>query len=175
MKALQYVAHYPVNIVQQVEILIRQNKLKNYLLSRYPDKHTINNERALYDYVQDYKKRYVKQSSPISKVIYDPKLQLIKHALGTHTYVSRIQGSKLKAKQEIRIASLFKEAPQAMLDMIVVHELAHLKEKEHNKAFYKLCQHMLADYHQLELDTRLFLIELELNGSIYSKSNNSLI
>jgi len=168
MKALQYVAHYPANIVQQVEALVTQNKLKNYLLSRYPSKHSITNERALYTYVQDYKKRYVKQSSPISKVVYDPKLQLIKHALGTHTYVSRIQGSKLKAKQEIRIATLFKEAPQAMLDMIVVHELAHLKEKEHNKAFYKLCRHMLPDYHQLELDTRLFLIELELNGRIYS-------
>lgn len=168
MKALQYVAHYPANIVQQVETLITQNKLKSYLLSRYPQKHDINNERALYDYVQDYKKRYVKQSSPLSKVLYDPKLQLIKHALGTHTYVSRIQGSKLKAKQEIRIASLFKEAPQAMLDMIVVHELAHLKEKEHNKAFYQLCQHMLPDYHQLEFDTRLFLIEFEMSGALYS-------
>ncbi|MGB5446512.1 MAG: M48 family metallopeptidase [Psychromonas sp.] len=168
MKSLQYVAHYPANIVQQVEALITQNKLKSYLLSRYPTPHTINNERALYDYVQDYKKRYVKQSSPLSKVVYDPKLQLIKHALGTHTFVSRIQGSKLKAKQEIRIASLFKEAPQAMLDMIVVHELAHLKEKDHNKAFYQLCQHMLPDYHQLELDTRLFLIEFEMNGAIYS-------
>jgi len=168
MKVLQYVAHYPANIVQQVESLITQNKLKNYLLNRYPHKHTINNERALYTYVQDFKKRYVKKSSPLGKVVYDPKLQLIKHALGMHTYVSRIQGSKLKAKQEIRIATLFKEAPQAMLDMIVVHELAHLKEKEHNKAFYQLCQHMLPDYHQLELDTRLFLIEFELNGAIYS-------
>ncbi len=168
MKFLQYVAHYPTHIVQQVETLINQNKLKSYLLSRYPSKHTINNERALYDYVQDYKKRYVKQSSPLSKVVYDPKLQLIKHALGTHTYISRIQGGKLKAKQEIRIAALFKEAPQAMLDMIVVHELAHLKEKEHNKAFYQLCRHMLPDYHQLELDTRLFLIEFEMNGAIYS-------
>ncbi|WP_410733789.1 YgjP-like metallopeptidase domain-containing protein [Citrobacter portucalensis] len=25
--------------------------------------------------------------------------------------------------------------------MIVVHELAHLKEKEHDKAFYQLCCH----------------------------------
>jgi hypothetical protein len=79
-----------------------------------------------------------------------------------------VQGNKLKAKQEIRIAALFKDAPQAMLDMIVVHELAHLKEKAHNKAFYKLCSYMLPDYHQLELDTRLFLIETELNGTIYS-------
>ena len=168
MKALQYVAHYPANIVKQVESMIVDNKLKDYLIEKYPQKHHINNEKALYDYVQDYKKRYVKQSSPISKVAYDPKLQLVKHALGTHTYVSRIQGNKLKAKQEIRIASLFKEAPQAMLDMIVVHELAHLKEKNHNKAFYKLCQYMLPEYHQLEFDTRLFLIEVELNGSIYN-------
>jgi len=27
--------------------------------------------------------------------------------------------------------------------MIVVHELAHLKEKQHNKAFYRLCLNML--------------------------------
>ena len=41
--------------------------------------------------------------------------------------------------------------------MIVVHELAHLKEKDHNKAFYQLCQHMEPDYHQLEFDLRLWL------------------
>jgi predicted metal-dependent hydrolase len=41
--------------------------------------------------------------------------------------------------------------------MIAVHELSHLREKEHNKAFYQLCCHMEPDYHQLELDTRLWL------------------
>ena len=167
MKVLKYVNHYPTTIVSQVKSLIEQNKLRDYLQNRYPNKHTISSEKVLYSYVQDYKKRYIKQSSPISRVSYDPKLQLVKHALGTHSYLSRVQGNKLKAKQEIRIASLFKEAPQAMLDMIVVHELAHLKEKEHNKAFYKLCCYMLPDYHQLELDTRLFLIETELNGGLY--------
>jgi len=51
--------------------------------------------------------------------------------------------------------------------MIAVHELAHLKEREHNKAFYRLCLHRLKDYHQLELDMRLYLIQLELGGSLY--------
>ncbi|HAL21836.1 MAG TPA: metal-dependent hydrolase, partial [Stenotrophomonas sp.] len=46
------------------------------------------------------------------------------------------------------------------LRMIVVHELAHLKEADHNKAFYQLCQHMEPDYLQLEFDTRLYLTEL---------------
>ena len=84
-----------------------------------------------------------------------------------HTYVSRVQGNKLKSKNELRIGSVFKKAPEALLKMIVVHELAHLKEKEHNKAFYKLCQHMLPSYHQLELMTRIYLTELERNGCIY--------
>lgn len=45
--------------------------------------------------------------------------------------------------------------------MIVVHELAHLKEMDHNKAFYQLCEYMAPDYHRLELDLRLYLTWLE--------------
>jgi len=45
--------------------------------------------------------------------------------------------------------------------MIVVHELAHLKESEHDKAFYALCLHMEPSYHQLEFDLRLWLTAQE--------------
>ena len=72
-----------------------------------------------------------------------------------------VQGNKLKAKREIRVASLFKEAPAAFLRMIVVHELAHLKEREHDKAFYALCEHIEPQYHQLEFDLRLWLTARE--------------
>jgi len=64
--------------------------------------------------------------------------------------------------REIRVASLFKTAPPEFLKMIVVHELAHLKEREHDKAFYQLCLHMEPDYHQLEFDLRLYLTQIEL-------------
>jgi hypothetical protein len=76
------------------------------------------------------------------------------------TAVSRVQGGQLKAKREIRVAAVFKSAPAEMLKMIVVHELAHLKEREHGKAFYALCEHMLPGYHQVEFDTRLHLMLL---------------
>ena len=94
---------------------------------------------------------------------YDPRLQILHNALGTHTTAARVQGNRLKAKREIRVAALFKEAPAAFLKMIVVHELAHLKEREHDKAFYALCQHMEPDYHQLEFDTRVWLTARELD------------
>jgi hypothetical protein len=92
---------------------------------------------------------------------------VLHQALGLHSYVSRVQGNKLKAKNEMRIGSVFKSAPIEFLNMIVVHELAHIKEKEHNKAFYKLCMHMEPDYHQLEFDTRLYLTHLDLFGELY--------
>jgi predicted metal-dependent hydrolase len=45
--------------------------------------------------------------------------------------------------------------------MIVVHELAHLKESEHNKAFYRLCEFMQPGYRQIEFDLRLYLTHRE--------------
>jgi len=54
--------------------------------------------------------------------------------------------------------------PAEFLRMIVVHELAHLKEQEHNKAFYQLCLHMEPDYHQLEFDLRAYLTYLDAAG-----------
>lgn len=119
-------------------------------------------EPALYEYVSALKQRHMRSAPPLSKVLYDGRLQRAAQALGTHTAVSRVQGGQLKAKREIRIASLFREAPAPFLRMIVVHELAHLKEREHDKAFYALCRHMEPAYHQLEFDVRLWLTSLEL-------------
>ena len=51
--------------------------------------------------------------------------------------------------------------------MICVHELAHLKEKAHNKAFYALCEKMEPSYHQLEFDVRLYMTHLSLFGKLY--------
>lgn len=170
MSKLSYIQGYPASIQQQVQQLITQNKLEDWLLSRHPQCHQFRSEKQLYEFTIDIKNRYMRKAPPLSKVTWDNKLQLIKNALGTHTHISRAHGGKLKAKNEIRIASLFKEAPEAFLKMIVVHELAHFKEKEHSKAFYQLCQYMEPNYHQLELETRLYLIQIESAGSIYNKT-----
>jgi predicted metal-dependent hydrolase len=143
------------------------NKLGNVLKTRHPQPHTLTSASLLYDFAQQLKNDYMRSSPPISKVVYDDKIHVVDNALGLHTFVSRKQGNKLKAKNEIRISSLFRNTPEAFLRMIIVHELAHLKEKDHNKAFYKLCQHMEPDYFQLELDVRLYLCHKEQYGDLW--------
>ncbi|HIF9216400.1 TPA: M48 family metallopeptidase [Photobacterium damselae] len=167
MKQLKYLQGYPPHLLEQVQRLIEQDKLKDLLLKRDPKPHTITTEKALYDFTIDLKNQYIKKSAPLSKVNFDNKINVVNHALGLHTFVSRVHGNKLKAKNEIKIAALFKNAPLPLLRMIVVHELAHIKEKEHNKAFYQLCCHMEPNYHQLEFDTRLYLTQVEFFGPVY--------
>lgn len=159
---LKYLSGYPAHLLQQVQGLIDDGKLGDMLARRYPDQHEVRTDKALYDYVMDLKQRYLRSSEPLSKIAFDSKIKVIAHALGTHTMVSRVQGGKLKAKREIRVASLFREGPPEFLRMIVAHELAHLKEREHNKAFYALCTHIDADYQQHEFDLRLWLVSREL-------------
>tara|TARA_R110001583_G_scaffold46761_13_gene146575 strand:- start:3634 stop:4080 length:447 start_codon:yes stop_codon:yes gene_type:complete len=148
--------------------MLDKKTLSKYLLSKYPQVHNIVNDKALKTFVMDLKNQYLKKSSPLSKVQFDDKIHVINNALGLHSFVSRVQGSKLKSKNEIRIATVFKSAPKEFLKMIVVHELAHLKEKEHKKAFYQLCRHMLPNYHQIELDLRIYLTQIDSIGKIYN-------
>lgn len=164
MTDLRYLGGYPAPLLDQVRRLIDAGKLGEHLTRRYPEPHAVQNDRALYDYVQALKQRRLKSAPGIDKVLYDNRLDLTHKALGLHSAVSRVQGGRLKAKKEIRIADLFREAPAAFLGMIVAHELAHLREAEHNKAFYQLCEHLQPGYAQLEFDTRLYLTWRELDN-----------
>jgi predicted metal-dependent hydrolase len=165
--ALPYLAHYATHLQDDVQNLLSQNKLGDWLRARYPNTHNIANDGELRDYAMSLKNQFMKKTQPLSKVIYDSKIHIVNHALGLHSYVSRVQGGKLKSKNELRVSTLFKQTPEPFLKMIVVHELAHLKEKQHNKAFYQLCQHMLPDYHQIEFDVRVYLTEQERSGSVF--------
>jgi predicted metal-dependent hydrolase len=129
---LKYLSGYSLVIQKQIQEMITNQKLSSYLLSKYPKVHHIYHDKALRIYVMNIKNQYLKKSEPLSQIKYDDKIHVINNALGLHTYVSRVQGSKLKSKNEIRIGASFKKGPEEFLEMIVVHELAHLKEKEHN-------------------------------------------
>ncbi|ETF04979.1 hypothetical protein PMO01_25405 [Pseudomonas moraviensis R28-S] len=157
MTVLKYLQAYPAQLQDQVRQLIAEGRLGEYLNQRYSGRHDVQSDKALYSYALDLKQQYMRNAPAIDKVLFDNRLDLTHRALGLHTTVSRVQGGKLKANKEIRIAALFKDAAPDFLKMIVVHELAHFKESDHNKAFYKLCEHMLPGYHQIEFDLRVYL------------------
>ena len=166
MIPLRYLQAYPAALQDKVRELIAQERLGEHLSKRYPDRHPVQSDKALYGYTMDLKQQHLRNAPAIDKVLYDAKLDVVRNALGLHTAISRVQGSKLKAKKEIRVAALFKAAAPEFLQMIVVHELAHLKEYDHNKAFYQLCTYMLSDYHQREFDLRVYLTWRELPSAI---------
>lgn len=118
--SLKYLTAYPDSLQAQVRNLITENRLQELLLKKYSKTHTIRNDKALFDYVMLLKNEFLRNTDPLSKVAFDSKLKVIQHALGTHTTVSRVQGSKLKSKREIRIATLFKDVPLELLKMIAV-------------------------------------------------------
>ena len=162
MTSLKYLRGYPANLQDQVAQMIDAGRLGDYLERRYPGRHEVQSDKALYGYAMALKQEHLRNAPAPDKVLYDNKLDVVHKALGLNTAISRVQGGKLKAKKEIRVASLFKEAAPEFLQMILVHELAHLKERDHTKAFYQLCEHMLPGYHQLEFDLRIYLTWREL-------------
>ncbi len=164
--SLKYLGAYPDPLKMQVQQLQSQGKLGAMLLGKYGAAHDVRTDTALYAYVMGLKNEFLRNSEPLSKVAYDNRLQVIAHALGTHTQISRVQGNKLKAKREIRVSSLFKDVPLEFLKMITVHELAHIKEKGHDKAFYKLCTYMEPQYHQYEFDLRVYLTHMDVDGKL---------
>lgn len=158
---ISLINNYSQELQNNVLNLLSEDKLSKYIYTKYPEDHNITSNKLLFDYTQNMKRSYMKNAAPLHKVLYDDTIERVYYALGFNKSTSRIQGRKLKAKNEIRIASVFKKAPLELLNMIIIHELAHLKEMDHNKKFYTLCKHMDPDYFQLEFDMRLYLISLE--------------
>ncbi len=161
---LKYLAHYPADVLEQVREVIATGELGQRLAKRYPKAPEVTTDHALHPYVMALKNAYLKTSPTPHRICFDDKLSTLHRSLGQHVAISRVQGQKLKAKVELRISSLFKQTPPEFLKMVVVHELAHLREREHNKAFYALCCHQEPNYHQYEFDLRLYLTHRDLSA-----------
>lgn len=167
MTHLKYLQGYSEQTQQQVQQLIAEDRLAEVLRKRYPKPHGIRTDKQLYDYTMELKSRYLGKSQPLNRVTYDSKIKVIQQTLGQHHYITKAHGNKTKTVNEIKIASVFKNGPEAFLKMITTHELAHFREKEHNKSFYQLCVHMEPNYHQYEFDLRLYLTYLDMQGELY--------
>ena len=159
-RPIDYLAGFPAQMRARAEALDADGLLLPRLQAQYPEGHEVYDNGALYRYVQDLKRQHMKSAPPLGKVRYCEKISTVHNALGLHTYVVRVQGNVLKRTNEIRVGSVFRDMPAAFLRTIAVHELAHLRHREHDRAFYRLCSHMEPDYHRYERDLRLWLFAI---------------
>lgn len=115
-------------------------------------------DAALQAHLGTLKDEYLRSAPPLHRVGYDNGMEAVRRTRGVNIRTSRVQGARLKTRREIRIAAVFREAAPEFLDTIAVHERAHRREAVRDKAFYRLCEHMLPDDHPLEFDMRLWLL-----------------
>ena len=73
MHTLNYLSGYEPTIQDQVSGLLNDNKLKEFLLKRYPQAHEVRTDKALYDYTMSIKNQYLRKSNPLSKILFDEK------------------------------------------------------------------------------------------------------
>jgi predicted metal-dependent hydrolase len=78
-----YLQGYPESLLSQVTA-IEQDRLGEVLQKRYPHAR-LNSDKALYQYTQDLKTRFLRGAAPINKVMYDNKIHVLNNALGLHT------------------------------------------------------------------------------------------
>ena len=90
---LKYLSGYAPELLDRVHRLIDEGRLAESIRKRYDEVHEVRTDRSLYDYVTALKSQYLRNAEPISKVAYDNRLHIIQNALGTHTTVSRVQGT----------------------------------------------------------------------------------
>ena len=82
MTALRYLQGYPPHLQQQVGVLLQQQRLGDYLAQRYPERHAVQSDKALYAHCLQLKQRFLRSAPAIDKVLYDSKLDVLRHALG---------------------------------------------------------------------------------------------
>jgi len=170
-----YLAGYSEEQIENIMQEIEQGLLADALLQKYPNTHKVRTNKALYHYVMEVKNTHLRKSEPLDKIAFDSKLHITHKALGLHAHTTRLQGASLRARREVIVSTLFKDMPPEFLRMMVVHELAHLKGREHDKSFYQLCCNMEPDYHELEFDLRSYLTYLEITKKpLWSSTSTSL-
>ena len=89
-------------------------------------------------------KKAAKQILP-AKVSYYAQIMGLKYGRITITSAKTRFGS-CSSKGNIAFSYRLMMYPDAAIDYVVVHELAHLKEMNHSPAFYKVVESVLPDY-----------------------------
>ena len=84
-----------------------------------------------------------------------PKVEFYSRIMGVHPTGFHITSAKTRygscsGKNSINFSLYLMAKDERAIDYVVVHELAHIVEHNHSKAFYKIIEKVLPDYKERE-------------------------
>jgi predicted metal-dependent hydrolase len=68
----------------------------------------------------------------------------------------RTKWASCNSKGNISINTLMKDMPQELIDYVVYHEVAHLKQMRHNKKFWGIIARRFPHYQELEKELSIY-------------------
>ena len=69
-----------------------EKRLGEVILKRFPTPHSITTDKALYEYTIELKNQFLRKTQPLSKVVFDGKINVLHDALGLHKLCSPCAG-----------------------------------------------------------------------------------
>lgn len=142
--------HYFQGVPHQLEVVARQGRHEIVL----------QNDRTLHLYVhgattranrlrvlQDWYRSYLKQQIPLILGRWQPVLGVEAREWGVKNMKTRWGSCNIR-KKRIWLNLQLAQKPPACLEYVVVHELIHLLEKNHNGRFYGLLDEFLPGWRQ---------------------------
>ena len=96
-----------------------------------------------------------KQLKAAAKEVLPPKVEKYAALMGVVPTGVKITGAEKRfgscsGKNSLCFSWRLMRYPEAAIDYVVVHELAHIKHKNHGKEFYKFIESVLPDYKERE-------------------------
>lgn len=105
---LKYLHHYPQSVLAKIQQLITEERLGSWLLAKYPERHSVRNNKALYDYTITLKNQYLRKSPPLNKVMFDGKIGQAHKASGSTLPDQWFMAENLKLVERYSLAHCFK-------------------------------------------------------------------
>lgn len=89
-------------------------------------------------------RRFAEDYVPGKLAYYSKKMGVVPTAL--HYSKAKTRFGSCSSKDSITFSLRLMEYPLPAIDYVIVHELAHIRHKNHSKAFYQFIESVLPDY-----------------------------
>lgn len=143
--------NYPINLIQDDKIKNIKFEFKNGRFDVYYN----NIEQSYEEYIEGLKKFYKFNAIKIIDPLFDKwthKTQLFPNKIG-YRYAKSRWGS-CSSINNISINYKLLQFDKKCIEYVVLHELCHIKEKNHSKKFWDLVSFYMSDYKMVEKQLR---------------------